>query len=149
MCWVSYKSPKAKVAKRDIKVLKVLYGESKDSTTLIPYFYGRKCSYTLNEESTLVPIKVEYGDFIDNRWYTKKKAAIIRKGYHAYGLNSTYEILNGGIYINNMCWFNSYLYLKMNVYLVECIIPKGTKYFLNGYKEYVSEKIKPLRIITS
>lgn len=142
MCWNSKKHQKVRIARRNIKVLKVVQQKPNNCTEFFPYYYEGNCSYVLNEESPFVHIKLE--DLSQpKRHYCYK----INTGYHSYKRSLQYMIvLNVGIFIDNRHFFPR-RYETYEVCIMECIIPKGTMYYLNEDGEYVSEKIKPIKVI--
>lgn len=48
MCWITFKQPQVKVAKRNIKVLKVVYIHPSNSTELLPYYFPHCHTYAFN-----------------------------------------------------------------------------------------------------
>lgn len=150
MCWITFKQPQVKVAKRNIKVLKVVYIHPSNPMELLPYYFPHCHTYTFNTENPTILIKIQktpigYGPFYKN----KKLFYSIHGGYHSYStkcvykkhFNTTPKIID----INGMYYTEDLFGNK--VYLVECIIPKGVKYYLNGHKEYVSENIIIKRLL--
>lgn len=143
MCWITFKPLKAKVAKRNIKVLKVLYIHPSEPTVLVPYFYSGVYKYSINGKNPVIPITViehsNYCAYIEH--------CSIHEGYHSYAVNcpvrdvtSTEMFVKDHYFCDDEC-------TGRQVHLVECIIPKGTTYYLNEFMEYVSENIVIKKII--
>lgn len=138
MCWITFKPLKAKVAKRNIKVLKVLYIHPSEPTVLIPYFYSATYKYSINGENPVIPITVKKYNY---------NLCAIREGYHSYAVNCpvrnvtpTEMFVMDHYFCNDEC-------TGRQVHLVECIIPKGTTYYFNEFREYVSENIVIKKIL--
>lgn len=132
MCWVTDKLPELKIAEKDIATLKVVL---KKDDMLIPYFQYNDFYYKLDKLSPLVTLKVET--------LVNYKRYIIETGYHSYSESYSYEISSYYIEINNDIYRNDTFMGLFNYSccLVSCIIPKGTKYYVNERDEYVSEQI--------
>ena len=122
MCWktIYRKSKKPHIAKRNIKVFKVVIIEkNKEGNTIIrPKYRSKKLIYELNKQ---------YDTQISIEEYTY--LAIITKGFHSYA----YRLLK----------YKGTGYCEA---IMHCVIPKGTTYYLNEYGEYVSESLIPLSI---
>ena len=142
MCWITFKPLKAKVAKRNIKVLKVLYIHPSEPTVLVPYFYSGVYKYSINGENPVIPITAKgYNPNINSA------PQAIREGYHSYAANcSVRDVTPTEMFVNNL-YFCDDEYTGRQVHLVECIIPKGTTYYLNEFMEYVSENIVIKKIL--
>lgn len=140
MCWITFKPLKAKVAKRDIKVLKVLYIHPSEPTVLIPYFCFGVCKYSINGENPIIHITA-------NKYTPESVHCSIYEGYHSYSVNcSVRDVTPTEMFVNNY-YFCDDEFTGRQVHLVECIIPKGTTYYLNEFMEYVSENIVIKKII--
>lgn len=152
MCWVSFKQPQVKVAKRNIKVLKVVYMHPSNPMELLPYYFHHCHTYTFNTENPTVLIKIQktpigYGPFYKN----KKLFYSIHGGYHSYSTKCVcikdFSIFPNIVTINDIHFYSDDIFTGNRIYLVECIIPKGVRYYLNEFNEYVSENIIIKRLL--
>lgn len=112
MCWISRKSPKLLIAYKDKICYKLL-----KTTLLSPY---RNYQYCYDKPNTFINLQTELV-FDEFRCY---------EGYHSYA--SFKEISN------------QYKLLKSfdpNIYMFKCLIPKGSQYLVNEWKEIVSSNI--------
>lgn len=115
-------------AKKDIEVYKIVF--DKNQAPICNYVYS------LDREEPKIKIKLEF-------WNWK---VIINEGYHSYSRKSYIERDESGVVISSCDKYKlhaNYLYSFENIHLA--IIPKGSKYFINGFGEIVSERI----IVTS
>lgn len=146
MCWITFKPLKAKVAKRNIKVLKVLYIHPSEPTVLVPYFYSGVCKYSINGENPVIHITsaIKYNScngYTDVNLAPYAKYAAIYEGYHSYAANcSVRNVTPTEMFVMDH-YFCDDECTGRQVHLVECIIPKGTTYYRNEFNEYVSENI--------
>lgn len=130
MCWVTDELPELKIAEKDITTLKVVL---KKDNVLLPYFQYNNFYYKLDELSPLIALEP----------YSHYNHYFIEVGYHSYSESCLYEISSDYIEIAN-CNIYQHNYARFNLSsccLVSCIIPKGTKYYVNERDEYVSEQI--------
>lgn len=144
MCWIAYNRIDARpsIAKTDIVVYKIVrIKENK----LCPYFYYFDTIYIINKINPLINIELEE---------SLEHYACINKGYHSYftipkiykykfsdddvifvNYNTKYKFLRDTYELNDpLC-------------LVECVIPKGTKYYVNHLGECVSEQLIITKIL--
>lgn len=138
MC-LEKKSSIPKIATKDIIVYKILISENNKLFT--PYYKNN-----IKIGKTYKGIFNKYNIFIKHRLYTFNNSIIcflislffskvIYSGYiHSY---NNYDILFN---------FNNWLYCN-NYYIVKCIIPKGTLYFIGKNGDIASRKLKYVKII--
>lgn len=142
MCWKTIYRPVKCVAKRDIKVVKFImskYGEQ----FYTPYYRQEIAMGQIKTSKLVDPHRV--GDIIDSFY-------AIGEGLHSYGMNIDIVIQNGRIDIMSNgerldYWFDTYNGFR--VYIAECVIPKGSSYYLNEHNEYVSDKLKYVNVVSS
>lgn len=128
MCWKSYKTPIRYTANKDIKCYKVF--DKADITWDISKQFFKKIRevkslfqkylyipYNINPEINIIRSGYTYD-------WTLKYAYYIMEGYHSY---ATLNVAK--------------LYSNQFFHIIECIIPKGTKYFINENKEIISSNI--------
>lgn len=137
MCWKSNVAHEYMVNK-PIKVFKILFSKSNDNTyeSLIQGFhYELNKLYKLEKE-----IEVSYNG-ISN---------IINEGFHSYSFYYGIEkkaFGNNkliGLVIPGQCIDS---YRPNDLSIIECEIPKGAIYYLNGNGEYVSDQIILKRVV--
>ena len=129
MCWIGKNNKQ--IAKEDIKVFKIVWFIEGNHMS---YFY-KDCYWAINEKKTL---KIKTCKKRDN-------VLKITKGLHSYSNNC--KILVKGMLLKCVlndvkifaCPYRGSLLHKMN-----CIIPKGSTYYLNSYDEYVSDALIPI-----
>lgn len=117
-----------KVAKKDIVCWKLMATEQRSEREYVSYFYGYV--YELNRKEALnKPMEVELKSFdLSTRQYQ------VGAAFHSYKITKKAR---------------TYIGIKHGI-LVECIIPKGAKYYegVNGMDEcYTSDSIVPLRVL--
>jgi len=125
MCFIMKKTNnKSKIAKKDIICYKKVRSDLK------PAIFQTKRKYILNKEYVA---RDSGGKPIKKLKIIKGKSSnYIDEGIHSYKNKfRTFENIN--IYNNEI--------------LIECIIPKGVRYYEN-YQEFVSKKIIPTKILT-
>lgn len=126
MCWYTFYKAclSPKIAENDMTVLKVLRTDS-DGYLSGPFY---RYKYELGKQN-------EYVQLICNN-------SEIKNGYHSFELCENAEMTDYSIslhYANKpkITWVKSFL----SETLYKCIIPKGTKYYLNEGHNIVSETI--------
>ena len=101
----------------DIVVYKMVYPHKKDANKCISYVMGYE--YTIGKENENIDIKTDgnrYTD-VDGTFFL-----MVREGYHSYASKD--------------------LQLCTGTVVAKCVIPAGSKYFIDSYKkEYVSSNI--------
>ena len=145
MCWIGENIER--IAKEDIPCFKIVRKtEAKD---VVESVYMHKC-YQLNKlyelEDVIIP-ELGYN-------YNGRPCGIYR-GFHSYNSDVTVRITNDDVtpiyfvvYSGDIAprMLDSFFIAIDNLCKVEGIIPKGSTYYLNRQGEYVSNKIKLLRI---
>lgn len=135
MCWTTSITPQSKLAEEDIPVFKIV------GRRLQAYY--RVFQYSIGEV---------FQTEISVPMYSPCKVFYIDKGFHSYSnqecKTAITEILSEPI-ITVFHVFHSGLY-RLDSYIdaciLECVIPKGSIYYLNHKGEYVSNKIKPIKV---
>ena len=137
MCWriKSRKVPEAKVARRDIKVIKLVWREGLLSLYEdFPYKVGN--TYCLPEE-----LKDDMGKLYHDKFYY----ITIHKGFHSYSTKVKLTKAKGTdvYYIDGEnCNLPYRKGRKWDFVLLECIIPRGATYYYNKREgHYVSDTI--------
>lgn len=131
MCWVGY-NPKKHVALEDISVFKI--GIKDKDEKLWSYYYD----FTYKEGmlyNTKIGVLISIGGW--NR--------SICEGFHSYSNHCEIRI-NRSVFI---IYPNTGKYLDIltgNLVRLNCIIPKGSEYYLNERGEYVSNQIKIINV---
>lgn len=125
MCWESNKTPVAKIATEDITCYKlfakrhIIWETTSDSNikkmkkVASLWMNYLYVPYNANPEVKLIYYKLD----IINLW-------IINAGYHSYVSS----------------WYTQ-KYCSPDFVIIECIIPKGTEYYINEKQEIVSSNI--------
>lgn len=120
MCWVSYKPPVKKIAKKDILVYKFVNIRSYLTNRCISFFFN--FTYILDMKyNTYIEIR-KVGKGERYRWAG-------HEGFHSYYDKKT-ALLEYELYKINK--FTS---------IVKCIIPKGSEYYINEENEIISNSI--------
>lgn len=134
MCWVTKEvSIKSKVAEEDIPVFKIV---KKDLQA-----YYQEFQYSIGEV-----FKTE----MSVPMYSPLKLGYINEGFHSYSSKKCdieaierYKFTEPYISV----FYGKYrLDSYMDACILECVIPKGSIYYLNHKGEYVSNKIKPVKV---
>jgi hypothetical protein len=128
-------TPQSKLAEEDIPVFKIV------KRNLTAYY--RNFHYSIGEV-----FKTE----ISVPMYSPCKVFYIEEGFHSYSnqecKTAITETLSEPI-ITVFHMFHGELYrldAYMDACILECVIPKGSIYYLNHKGEYVSNKIKPVKV---
>lgn len=137
MCWITYdkKYKDFKVAEEDIPVFKVVRKIPLSS-------YYTNYLYILNEVHTTEPIKINHSLIYHGEEWK------IQKGFHSYSVECTTEISCGQniqVYSSDDDAILLDYYKMSNTCKLECLIPKGSLYYVNEWGEYVSESILPFK----
>lgn len=138
MCWVTYKRENARLrhAIEDIPVYKVV------KKSLLSYY--ENYSYILNEVHT-----TELDHLYHIKYYDREDWKI-GLGFHSYSMNCKADLVyDKFLFIKVLVLHDNLVidcYEKDNTCMLECVIPKDSRYFLNEKGEYVSDHILPLRI---
>ena len=133
MCWKTSKCVEKKTDKNDFVVYKFI--GKMDGRYFSPY----QCTTIwLNE-----PLKL--GDMDDNGFTQEIGDNCKHFGFHSYTKKATLYTLGAACYVNyeNMDFtdFWDTMNGEFRMYLAECIIPKGSTYFVNENKEVVSDSL--------
>lgn len=145
MCWTKINNVEILTAEKDIRVFKII-GKTEEES-LRPYYIYNNHEYLIKEENPFISIKInkcnEYGKETPLYYY-------IDEGYHSYMTASIPEVEHMGYFIrvfyktvfSNLSIYNTFGFEGFSsLCLVECTIPKGTRYCVNSDGECVSEKI--------
>ena len=140
MCWCSYteEKPHYKIAKEDIPVYKVV---RKEEDYYRPWYIANGTRYQPGEEYMVV-MEAPYPDPMDF-----KKSYIMKYGFHSYDCTKTrLESKDISYYIFTRwdCLIDSYHKFGGKTVVIDCVIPKGARYYVNTRGEYVSNRIKIL-----
>lgn len=148
MCW-ECSNTKFKVAKNDIKVFKIV---RRRGGNLYPYFYISEVIYGLfSLDGYPNPTPIPTHD-AENGLYTEIEADYLKeshyckctRGFHSYSMKLNREFTKcGELSISRGERRISAYYGDM--YIMYCVIPKGSNYAVNGKGEYVSDRIKVIR----
>lgn len=132
MCWEGKK--KKQVADKDILCYKILKRTENSSELMSEYFtfvYELKKLY-----KTKICVRNSY--FYDDKIY-------IYEGFHSYDKSILIKLNNykDNSTVSVFCGHRlfSHVFTHSNPILMECIIPKGSIYYKNGYNEIVSNQI--------
>ena len=117
MCIRSTRILEKEVAKRDIKVYKVLYRYKTDENTLFPPYYS----------SITYKVGVEAESLLDSCIPTGWWSSTFETGQGLY----SYKKKSGAKYLKT-------IYRQAKIY--KCIIPKGSTFITDG-EQYVSDKL--------
>lgn len=115
MCWISRKLNK-QVATKDITVYKVVIINNRDCASLF-YKFKYKYNRVYTESFTIEEFSSEFH---------------ITTGFHSYKSLEAAQLILAFIRMNRR---------ECNGRIIRCIIPKGAIYYINNYKEVVSNKI--------
>ena len=165
MCWRGTKRDR-RVADKDIETYKVMY---KYENKYVPYYYYIIKAYKVGEtyKETLEEISIYDSKYLP--WIHNEKDAIkIENGFHSYSSENTdiahrkmyntegFAMLTkdnslldyyGEGYLTNdnepikVGWSKDPVNLEDKLYVVKCIIPKGSTYYENDKGEIVSDTI--------
>ena len=140
MCWSSgrkFVNDCRRVANDDLHVIKIMRSSDK-SGKYSSYFEDFTCEDGETYEAKYFPTGYEWDD--DNNY------VCIFTGFHSYSVNckfirkTTPEDILAVYSPENYKKLENY---KMNdIVFVDCVIPKGTRYYVNLEGEYISPKIK-------
>lgn len=134
MCWKTRTKPVKRVAKKDIKVNKVLIYNYYTNNFHSPYYDFIWVRGVLYEQKLNVNVMTNGED--------KVLYYYIKEGFHS-GKNmrrkvEEYRGMHYIIYANNNLLFHH----VTNKYIIcDFIIPKGAEYYMNSNGDYVSDKI--------
>lgn len=153
MCWSSRNKKLIecyKVAEKDIPVRKVMSKYIDVPDKYFSYFKGFEY-----ESGKAYTMSTETFDYLKR--YTFHDWVSITKGFHSYDVDCKYECVKVKMKNNTflpvrVCTFNVYSpdkFKHLEYYafnqcpiIIDCVIPKGTPYYVNDCGEYVSLSIK-------
>lgn len=130
MCWATRLKPVLLVAEEDIPVKKIL------RDTMEPYYHP-----TLKYE-----IGKEYYTFMESPYRPIGFHQFMQIGYgfHSYHNMCTFTIEQGSTLCVRFNGHTVCVYPNKNILIADCVITKGSTYYLNEFHEYVSNCIKVL-----
>lgn len=132
MCWEGKK--KKNIADKDILCYKILK-RTENENELISIYYQ-----FIYELKKLYKTQI----YPENSWIYDDKI-YINEGFHSYDKNIVIKLQNyrNSAIVNVFSKHKVFLYepISSNLVLMECIIPKGSIYYKNGYNEIVSNQI--------
>lgn len=132
MCWISRQKPEARIAGKDIPVIKIL---KFNNYTLFSFHY--KFNYFKNRKYEINNLEINDYSFIS--YYT------ITKGFHSYSNDCKIIPLQSNFF--KIIYNNKYVDAYPTPFVkASCIIPKGSEYYLNENGEYVSNSIKIISV---
>lgn len=122
MCWISSKPPVRRIAKEGIYTYKVVYDYSEFlcDSLIMGFVYEYYKLYTQNK--AIMPLCGAR----TNKW-------IIEEGFHSYRTWLTAKKAFEG--------FSTDSSIRKKIKIVQCIIPKGTIFYINEKNEIVSNNI--------
>lgn len=128
MCWTSSKPPVKRIAKEGIYTYKVVfdYGEFICYSLVMGFVYEYYKLYTQNK--AIMPLC----GALSNKW-------IIEEGFHSYRTWLTAKEASEK--------FSTDSSIRKRIKIVQCIIPKGTAFYINEKNEIVSDRIIINRIL--
>ena len=125
MCLIKLKSQPLgpKIAKEDITVFKVL----KEYNYIVPEYTSPYRDHTYEMGKT-------YKSYLDNPRTGYRSRTLISKGIHSFRSKAAANKLIKELPSTLTSW--------LNLVIVQCVIPKGSKYHLGYNLEIVSDKLK-------
>lgn len=151
MCWCTYKSLNVKVAEEDIEVFKVVEICNSNGIKVIrPYFYGHTIKYGVLSKTGRAYI-IDNGVHTSLQYLTFKAvmnsdgcSLVCCEAMHSYlkGTLLPYISKDGVDIIKKGDFESLSSYCTKDTIIMDCVIPKGTKYAVNEVGEVVSEVIK-------
>ena len=138
MCWIEYIKPELHIAEQDIPVFKIIRQDLHSYYRFKHYALNKVYTTTLDTPEPIAGNIKAYGVY--EGFHSYHKGCLVRKTSKTVTVQALYEFGTIGLYwtspINNF-----------SICRVECIIPKGSMYYLNIRGEYVSSSIKITKII--
>ena len=143
MCWKSSNSKELveKVATEDIETFKVV---KKCNECFVPLYFPCVC-YAVGVPLSMSPNKLT---LVMDAW---ELVGVINQGFHSYGKNCKIRLGTNTIVDrpqieigSNNDWLLDGMRYTDNLHYLECIIPKGSHYYVNSHGEYVSDAILPI-----
>ena len=144
MCWKSSNSKELveQVATEDIETFKVV---KKYDECFVPLYFQCVC-YAVGVPLSMSSNKLT---LLMDSW---KPVGVINQGFHSYsksckirfGTNIIVDDLTQIEIGSNKDWLLDCIVYTDNLHYLECIIPKGSHYYVNSHGEYVSDAILPI-----
>ncbi len=142
MCWVTKKQCELKIAEGDIPVIKIMREDLRSVYECFLYELGKKYTTELGPVLESLCIGAPQEDFY-----------VIHKGFHSYSVGCiiSTEIVSDSFLacakkFTTVEYNRELLDFLPDVIEVNCIIPKGSKYYVNERGEYVSDSIEIINI---
>lgn len=135
MCWRTNGLPQLKVAQEDITSYKIVKLNANNGTYDAIYYPFHYIPDVLEEGK--LEIEREYSG-----WGTE-----INIAFHSYSEKPIFQFIQFGVLIKhpkmdiNLGCFSLKNVLDGNHVVVKCIMPEGTRYYINSYGEIASNKI--------
>lgn len=147
MCWIGNESD-VKVAKEDVKVLKVFYANMKTWAALDRKFVRKLYSAVYWSEYRAGE---EYHAYIEPHVYDDK--VVINEGIHSYSYDTIFKQNKKNILkvysktgVSVFSYHPHTAFNSTSWVVYTCIIPAGTVYYENKRGEIVSERLKIISI---
>ena len=127
MCWTSKTIPVRRIAKNNIKVYKILYkvGNIIKSPVFNEFAWEIGVDFSISS-TRLYTVKSGELYYIDEGFHSLKDVPI-KKGFYWYTPKTNYMLFGIDEHTDT---------------LFECIIPKGSAYYINSNGEIVSDHLK-------
>lgn len=145
MCWYSRNKPIRQIADKNIKVYKILQlAICEESVFLSPYYHSRYVLHVMKDAPLDLPI---------SHPTTAIYPYTIDGGLHSYSHDVRFVMsswmenrldIYASISNDLIDWWPMETY---RFKVMECIIPKGAKYYDNGNGLYVSNQLIPKKVI--
>lgn len=145
MCWCSKSTIPTVIAENDVIVYKIML--STGFNKYFKSFHFRKV-YEVGKKYAEV-METEPNENPDIS--TMRYSMIIERGFHSYSMEKTSITANdcylnvicneNGKYISNINYVKAFYTTNCEVVIAKCIIPKGSKYYMNDLGEIVSDHI--------
>lgn len=135
MCWRTSSPPRLKVAQEDITSYKIVKLNANNGTYDAIYYPFHYVPNILEEGK----LEIERRSFF---WGTE-----INVAFHSYSERPTFQSSHFGIFVKHpkmngvLGCFSFESVLLGNYVVVKCIMPEGTKYYVNNFGEIASDRI--------
>lgn len=134
MCWMTKRTPVERIAEEDIPVFKYVCSDSLYSYYFPKHKYimGETSHTTLGNPFPIIGLRGTLG---------------VGDGFHSYGMACNIQEFDVYLKVYPPCGsYHIGYYTLYKLRRIECIIPKGSHYYVNDDLEYVSNKIIVNRI---
>ena len=128
MCWITRKEEltKPKIAKRNIKCFKIVRGDYDSNASFFMAFkYEEGKEYSMDKLAENAKYEASFDCYTVN------------EGFHSYPMFE--DDCNKLEYVFHV--ESPTLYTAYSIKCMECVIPKGSRYYVNEKKEMVSERL--------